>query len=147
MAIHPNAGKHAHPSSLINVAKLVSDYYALVPDVSEPTQQVSFGTSGHRGSSSSISFNDAHIAAISQALAEYRTANSITGPIFIGKDTHALSEPALVTAIEVLAANDCELVIQENNTPTPTPVISQKIVAFNRASQGALADGIVITPS
>lgn len=147
MSIHPNAGKHAKPSSLINVAKLVADYYALIPDVSEPTQQVSFGTSGHRGCASLSSFNDAHIAAISQALAEYRLANGINGPIFIGKDTHALSEPALITAIEVLTANDCHLVIQENNEPTPTPVISQRIVAYNRASHGALADGIVITPS
>ena len=147
MSIHPNAGKHAAPSSLINVAKLVADYYAFIPDVSEPTQRVSFGTSGHRGCATAVSFNDAHIAAISQALAEYRKVNGIEGPIFIGKDTHALSEPALITAIEVLSANNCELVIQENNEPTPTPVISQKIVSYNKASQGALADGIVITPS
>ncbi len=147
MSIHPNAGKRATSSSLINVAKLVSDYYAVLPDMTQPSQQVSFGTSGHRGCASVGSFNDAHIAAISQALAEYRLTHNIRGPMFIGKDTHALSEPALTTALEVLTANGCTLIIQERNEPTPTPVISQRIVAYNRESSGALADGVVITPS
>ena len=147
MSVHPNAGKQAHQSELINVAKLTSDYYSLQPDVNEPSQAVTFGTSGHRGSASKLSFNDIHIAAICQALAEYRVANNITGPLFIGKDTHALSEPALITAIEVLTAHDVSVVIQENNGYTPTPVISQAIVAYNKERSTGLADGVVITPS
>lgn len=147
MAVHPNAGISAPQSQLINVAKLTSDYYSLQPDVSDPTQAVSFGTSGHRGCSSLSSFNDIHIAAICQALAEFRISQNITGPIFIGKDTHALSEPALVTAIEVLCANQCNVVIQENNGFTPTPVISNTIVTYNKDRLKDLADGIVITPS
>ncbi|WP_371194531.1 phosphoglucomutase (alpha-D-glucose-1,6-bisphosphate-dependent) [Glaciecola sp. SC05] len=147
MANHPLAGQTPQPSQLINVAKLTADYYALQPDVSIPEQAVTFGTSGHRGSSSLCSFNDSHIAAICQALAEYRLANKITGPIFVGKDTHALSEPALITAIEVLVANDVEVVIQQNNEFTPTPVISQRIIRHNRGRKSHLADGVVITPS
>ncbi len=147
MSLHPNAGKQAQQSDLINVAKLTSDYYSLQPDANEPTQAVSFGTSGHRGSASKSSFNDTHIAAICQALAEYRLANNITGPLFIGKDTHALSEPALITTIEVLAANEVSLVIQENNGYTPTPVISHAIVSYNKGRSSNLADGVVITPS
>lgn len=147
MSIHPQAGKLAKQEQLINVAKLVSDYYALSPDVNEASQAVSFGTSGHRGSSAKVSFNDMHIAAISQALAEYRLSQGINGPLFIGKDTHALSEPALSTAIEVLVANDIDVVIQENNGFTPTPVISQTVVAYNKGRTNGLADGIVITPS
>ncbi len=147
MAISPKAGKHSQQKDLINVAKLTTDYYSLIPDVTEPSQAVSFGTSGHRGTASAISFNDLHIAAICQALAEYRTINDITGPIFIGKDTHALSEPALVTAIEVLVANEIVVFIQRDNGYTPTPVISHKIVQYNSTRQSGLADGIVITPS
>lgn len=147
MSVHPSAGKQPLQDQLINVAKLTSDYYTLQPDASEASQAVSFGTSGHRGSSSKLSFNDIHIAAICQALAEYRKTNDITGPLFIGKDTHALSEPALVTSIEVLAANDVNIVIQENNGYTPTPVISHKIVNYNRGRSSGLADGVVITPS
>ena len=147
MSVHPNAGKQAQQSELINVAKLTSDYYALQPDVNDASQAVTFGTSGHRGSASSSSFNDAHIAAICQALAEFRLSHDISGPIFIGKDTHALSEPALITAIEVLSANDVSVVIQENNGYTPTPVISHAIVAYNKTRSTRLADGIVITPS
>lgn len=147
MAVHPNAGKPAPQHNLINVAKLTSDYYALQADVNDPTQAVSFGTSGHRGTSSNGSFNDIHIAAICQALAEFRVRENISGPIFIGKDTHALSEPALVTAIEVLCANQVNVVIQENNGFTPTPVISNTIVSYNRNRIKDLADGIVITPS
>lgn len=147
MAISPNAGKQAQQSDLINVAKLISDYYSLTPDVNEPSQAVSFGTSGHRGSSINVSFNDVHIAAISQALAEYRIKNDVTGPMFIGKDTHALSEPALVTAIEVLVANDVDVVVEKDNGYTPTPVISQKIVSYNNGRSDGFADGVVITPS
>jgi phosphoglucomutase len=147
MSAHSSAGKHPSQSDLINVAKLTSDYYTLQPDANEPTQAVSFGTSGHRGNASKISFNDLHIAAICQALAEYRKVNNITGPLFIGKDTHALSEPALVTALEVLAANDVNVVIQENNGYTPTPVISHRVVNYNKGRTSGLADGVVITPS
>ncbi len=147
MSIHPNAGQQASQDQLINVAKLTSDYYSLCPDANEPTQAVTFGTSGHRGCSVKISFNDMHIAAICQALAEYRVTNSITGPMFIGKDTHALSEPALITAIEVLSANNINIVIQQDNGFTPTPVISQKIVSYNKGRTDHFADGVVITPS
>lgn len=147
MAVHANAGKRPAQAQLVNVAKLSADYYAYSPDVSIPEQKVSFGTSGHRGCASLCSFNDMHIAAICQALAEYRQSMSITGPLFIGKDTHALSEPALMTALEVLIANDVQVVIQENNAFTPTPVISQRIVSYNRDKNTQLADGIVITPS
>lgn len=147
MSVHPSAGKQPAQSDLINVAKLTSDYYTLQPDATEPSQAVSFGTSGHRGNASKVSFNDMHIAAICQALAEYRKVNNISGPLFIGKDTHALSEPALITALEVLAANDVNAVIQENNGYTPTPVISHTIVNYNKGRTSGLADGVVITPS
>ncbi|MBT1449464.1 phosphoglucomutase (alpha-D-glucose-1,6-bisphosphate-dependent) [Glaciecola sp. XM2] len=147
MANHSQAGKLPLASQLINVAKLTADYYSLTPDVTVPEQAVTFGTSGHRGSSSTLSFNDAHIAGICQALSEYRKINNIDGPLFIGKDTHALSEPALITAIEVLIANDVEVVIQQNNEYTPTPVISQRIVSYNRGRSSGFADGVVITPS
>jgi phosphoglucomutase len=147
MANHPQAGKAPLQNQLINVAKLTADYYALSPNVDIAEQAVSFGTSGHRGSAALLSFNDMHIAAICQALAEYRVSNHIDGPMFIGKDTHALSEPALITAIEVLLANDVQVVIQQNNEYTPTPVISQRIVSYNRGRTEHLADGVVITPS
>lgn len=141
------AGKPAEHSQLINVAKLVADYYSKSPNVNVPEQAVSFGTSGHRGTSANTSFNDGHIEAICQALAEYRASQGINGPIFIGKDTHALSEPALITSIEVLSANGVKVVIQENNEYTPTPVISHRILCHNKANADELADGIVITPS
>lgn len=147
MALHPQAGQPAESEQLVNVAKLVSDYYALQPDVNEPNQRVAFGTSGHRGSAMSHSFNDVHIAAITQALVEYRHINGITGPLFLGKDTHALSEPAHTTAIEVLAANGVDLVIQENNGFTPTPAISHAILTYNTNKQTGFSDGVVITPS
>lgn len=147
MSVHPNAGNLSEQSQLINVAKLTSDYYTLQVDANDPTQAVSFGTSGHRGSASKMSFNDIHIAAICQALAEYRKVNDISGPLFMGKDTHALSEPAMATALEVLIANDVHVVIQEQNGFTPTPVISQKIVSYNHQRQSGFADGVVITPS
>lgn len=147
MSVHPNAGKTAPQEELINVARLTTDYYRLQPDVNEPTQAISFGTSGHRGSASKLSFNELHIAAICQALAEYRIQQGVSGPMFVGKDTHALSEPALVTAIEVLCANSVHVVIQENNGYTPTPVISHAIVAYNHVRDSNFADGVVITPS
>jgi phosphoglucomutase len=147
MSFHPMAGKPATQDMLINVARLISDYYSFVPSVEIAQQRVSFGTSGHRGCASLITFNDIHIAAISQALVEYRVANSITGPIFIGMDTHALSEAAMTTCIEVLVANNVDIVIQENNGFTPTPVISHCILGYNKDRTSGFADGIVITPS
>ncbi|WP_100641765.1 phosphoglucomutase (alpha-D-glucose-1,6-bisphosphate-dependent) [Alteromonas facilis] len=147
MALHPQAGQPADPKQLINVAKLVSDYYALRPDVEDPNQQVTFGTSGHRGSAALCSFNESHIAAICQALAEYRQVQGITGPLFMGKDTHALSEPAHITALEVLVANGVNVVIQQANGFTPTPAISHAILSFNKGKATGLADGVVITPS
>jgi len=147
MSLHPMAGKPATQDMLINVARLIADYYSFVPSVEIAQQRVSFGTSGHRGCASLMTFNDIHIAAISQALVEYRAANDITGPIFIGMDTHALSEAAMTTCIEVLAANDVDIVIQDNNGFTPTPVISHRILRYNSARNSGFADGIVITPS
>lgn len=151
MALHPEAGKAAAPEQLINVAQLVSQYFSYQPDPSEPAQAVSFGTSGHRGTAEQTTFNDMHIAAICQALAEYREHQQITGPVFIGKDTHALSEPAMITAIEVLSANNVSVVIQRDDNDsmgyTPTPVISRTIIRYNRGRTEALGDGIVITPS
>ena len=147
MSLHPMAGKPALPEQLINVARLISDYYTKIPDLQIPEQRVAFGTSGHRGCSSLQTFNDTHIAAIAQALAEYREDNDISGPIFIGMDTHALSEAAITTSIEVLAANNVDIVIQADNGYTPTPVISHKILSYNKGRKAALADGVVITPS
>ncbi len=147
MSLHPMAGKLATSNMLVNVARLISDYYSYQPSVEIAQQRVSFGTSGHRGSSSLITFNDIHIAAISQALADFRVGNNITGPIFIGMDTHALSEAAITTCIEVLAANNVDIVIQENNGFTPTPVISHCILNYNKGRKGGFADGVVITPS
>ena len=151
MALHPQAGKPAAPEQLINVAQLVSQYYSYKPDAAAPTEAVSFGTSGHRGSASNYTFTDTHISAICQALVEYREAEDITGPLFIGKDTHALSEPAMITAIEVLSANGVDVVIQRSDNEslgyTPTPVISRTIIRYNRESAAAKSDGVVITPS
>lgn len=151
MALHPQAGQPAAPEQLINVAALVSQYYSLRPSPDNPAEAVSFGTSGHRGSAASVTFNDMHIAAICQALAEYRQQQGITGPLFIGKDTHALSEPAMNTAIEVLCANNINVVIQRSDNAsrgyTPTPVISRTIIRYNRAGHDDKADGVVITPS
>lgn len=147
MSVHELAGKTAPKETLINVPRLISAYYTLEPDPANPAQQVSFGTSGHRGSSINNSFNEAHILAISQAIAEFRKAEGTNGPLFIGMDTHALSEPALYTAIEVLAANGVELMVQEGFGYTPTPVISHAILGYNRGRKAGLADGVVITPS
>ena len=131
----------------VNLPALISDYYTLEPDPEARSQQVAFGTSGHRGSSRLRSFNEAHILAIAQAVAEHRREAGIQGPLYIGADTHALSEPALRTCVEVLAANGVDVVLQEGFAPTPTPVISRAILAHNREAGGAVADGMVITPS
>ena len=151
MALHPQAGQHAAKEQLINVAQLVSQYYSLKPNSSEPAEAVAFGTSGHRGTASNVTFTDTHISAICQALVEYRQQEGITGPLYVGKDTHALSEPAMITAIEVLCANDVDVVIQRSDNEsmgyTPTPVISRTIIRHNRSNSDVKADGIVITPS
>lgn len=147
MAIHPLAGQVAPHTLLVNVPRLVSAYYTQQPDPHEAAQQVSFGTSGHRGSSLNRSFNENHILAISQAICEYRKANKTSGPLFIGMDTHALSEPALSTAVEVFAGNGVDIFIDEQLGYTPTPVISHAILAYNNGRTSGMADGIVITPS
>jgi phosphoglucomutase len=147
MAINPLAGKPAPLELLVNIPELVSAYYTIQPDASNPAQKVSFGTSGHRGSSLVGSFNENHIIAVSQAIVEYRKSQNITGPLFIGQDTHALSYPALVTAIEVFAANGVEVFVQDGLGYTPTPVISHAILSYNRGRIEGLADGVVITPS
>lgn len=145
--ISPLAGKPAPESLLIDPAKLENAYYAIKPDAADPKQLVSFGTSGHRGTSENGTFNEAHILAITQAICEYRAAQGYSGPIFMGKDTHALSAPAQRTALEVLAANGIETIIQSNDGFAPTPVISHAILTHNAGNAQALADGIVITPS
>ncbi|MCF8052006.1 MAG: phosphoglucomutase (alpha-D-glucose-1,6-bisphosphate-dependent) [Desulfobacterales bacterium] len=147
MAPHELAGQTAPKSLLANIPRLVSAYYTRRPDVSEPGQRVSFGTSGHRGSSLKNSFNEDHILAVSQAILEYRQEKDITGPLFVGMDTHALSEPALATALEVFAAGGATVMIQEGLGYTPTPVISHAILTYNRNRRQGLADGVVITPS
>src|SRR5450755_1761845 len=147
MNISAAAGKPADPSILVNIPRLITAYYAQQPDVSVPAQRVSFGTSGHRGSSFSNSFNEWHILAITQAICEYRKKQKIEGPLFLGIDTHALSEPAAVSALEVLAANEVEVMIAENNEYTPTPAVSHAILTYNKDRKEGLADGIVITPS
>ena len=147
VTVSPLAGKPASTSMLVNVARLVSAYYTERPDPAVPEQRVSFGTSGHRGSSFRCGFNEAHILAVSQAICLYRMQHRITGPLFLGMDTHALSEPAFVTALEVLAANGVEVMIDRERGYTPTPVISHAILSYNRGRKAGLADGIVITPS
>ncbi len=146
MANHPRAGQPAQQSDLINVAQLTSQYYVLKPDVANPEHAVKFGTSGHRGSAGRQSFNEQHILAIAQAIAEERKKNGITGPCYVGKDTHALSEPAILSVLEVLAANGVDVIVQQENGYTPTPAISNAILEHNKRG-GAQADGIVITPS
>lgn len=147
MANHPRAGQLAQQSDLINVAQLVSQYYVLTPEAGNTSHAVKFGTSGHRGSAQRHSFNEAHILAIAQAIAEVRKANGVEGPCFVGKDTHALSEPAFISVLEVLTANGVDVVVQQDNGFTPTPAVSHAILTHNSNKNAALADGIVITPS
>ena len=145
--ISPLAGKPAPSSILVDIAKLLAAYADLKPDPAVPAQRVAFGTSGHRGSSFERSFNEAHILAISQAICEYRRAKGIDGPLFIGADTHALSQPAFENALEVLAANGVEAMISSGGEYTPTPAVSHAILVYNKGRTRGLADGIVITPS
>lgn len=147
MATHPLAGKPAPRNTLVNVPHLVSAYYTHQPEPDNPAHRVKFGTSGHRGSSLTYNFNEAHILATSQAIVELRQKRGITGPLYIGMDTHALSQPALYTAVEVFAANGVEVFLQADMGYTPTPVISHAILTYNRQRTGGLADGVVITPS
>jgi len=145
--ISPLAGKPVPASLLVNIPRLVTAYFSLVPDPTIPSQRVAFGTSGHRGSAFVAAFNEAHILAITQAVCLYRHHAGIDGPLFLGMDTHALSEPAFASALEVLAANGVETMIDEHGGYTPTPVISHAILTYNRGRKTALADGIVISPS
>jgi phosphoglucomutase len=147
MKISPCAGKPAEASMLVNIPRLVTAYYTEVPDPSVPEQRVAFGTSGHRGSAFEKAFNELHILAISQAICLYREQKKIDGPLFLGMDTHALSEPALASALEVLAANEVDVMIAEKEDYTPTPAVSHAILTYNRGRTTGLADGIVITPS
>jgi phosphoglucomutase len=147
MPISPLAGKPAPGSMLLNVPRAVTAYYMLIPDESEPTQRVRFGTSGHRGSATEHSFNEWHVLAITQAVCEYRAKQNINGPVFVGIDTHALSEPAYASTLEVLAANRIHVMVAKNGEYTPTPAVSHAILRFNRSQPRGLADGIVITPS
>src|SRR5215468_10768754 len=146
-SISPLAGKPAPKEMLVDVARLERVYFERRPDLQDPNQLVSFGTSGHRGSPFQGSFTEAHIVAITQAICEYRRLRGIDGPLYMGKDTHALSSPAQRTALEVLAANNVETVIQQNEGVTPTPAVSRAILVFNRNRKDHLSDGIVITPS
>jgi len=143
----PRAGHPAQPSDLVDVAHLVTAYYATDPDPADPMQQVLFGTSGHRGSSLDGAFNEAHILATTQAIVEYRRGQGTDGPLFIGRDTHGLSEPAWVSALEVLAANDVTVLVDSTDGYTPTPAVSHAIITANRGKTSGLADGIVVTPS
>jgi phosphoglucomutase len=145
--INPLAGKTVDPSTLVNVPRLVTAYFAGKPDPSVPAQRVAFGTSGHRGSAFNNAFNEAHILAISQAICDYRGSRGITGPLFVGIDTHALAEPALASALEVFAANGVEAMVDEHDGYTPTPVISRAILTYNKGRGNGFADGVVITPS
>jgi phosphoglucomutase len=147
MSTHPNAGKPAPKDILVDVSRLEAAFYEGKPDPADPNQLVSFGTSGHRGTSSNATFTEAHILAIAQAICEYRRSQGITGPLFMGKDTHALSRPAERVALEVLAGNGIETFIQRDDGFTPTPVISHSILGYNRGRSEGLADGIVVTPS
>ncbi len=147
MKLSPFAGKPAEASTLVDVPRLIAAYYSEIPDPSVPEQRVSFGTSGHRGSSFDHSFNQRHILAITQAICLYREREKIDGPLFMGMDTHALSAPALSTALEVLAANGVETMLAEGDEYTPTPAISHAILTYNQGRKAGLADGIVITPS
>src|SRR4051794_35703536 len=146
MAANPRAGKPADPSDLIDVAQVVTAYYTVLPDPDDVAQQVVFGTSGHRGSSLDAAFNEAHILATTQAIVEYRAGQGTTGPLFIGRDTHALSEPAWASALEVLAANDVVAMIDSADRYTPTPAASHAILTYTGARDGAVGEGIVVPP-
>lgn len=147
MAANPRAGKPAQPEDLIDVPHLVTAYYTVVPDPDDVAQQVAFGTSGHRGSSLDGAFNEAHILATTQAIVEYRSGQGIDGPLYIGRDTHGLSEPAWASALAVLAANGVEVMVDSADRYTPTPAVSHAILTYNRGRSAHLADGIVVTPS
>src|SRR5262245_63554126 len=146
-SISPLAGKPAPREMLVDIGRLDREYYARKPDIDDPTQRVAFGTSGHRGSPFSGSFTEAHILAITQAICDYRASQGVDGPLYLGKDTHALSAAAQCSAVEVLAANGVTAIIQREDGVTPTPVVSRAILVHNRGRQHGLADGIVITPS
>ena len=147
MTISPLAGKPAPAGILVDVPRLITAYYAEVPDPAVPAERVAFGTSGHRGSSFNRAFNERHILAITQAICLYRKLQATEGPLFLGIDTHALSIPAFATALEVLAANGVEVMIADGEEYTPTPVISHAILTYNRGRKTGLSDGIVVTPS
>src|ERR1700678_2842880 len=147
VAISPLAGKPAPKELLVDVTRLEQEYFKRRPEMSDPNQRVSFGTSGHRGTPLRGSFTEAHILAITQAICDYRRGQGTDGPLYMGKDTHAISGPAQRTALEVLAANGVETIIQQNDGVTPTPVISRAILVYNRGRKDHLPDGIVITPS
>ncbi len=147
MAIHPRAGRPATQDQLTNIPQLITDYFTRAPDITKREQRVVFGTSGHRGSSLHRSFNEQHILATTQAICDYRTKEGITGPVFIGMDSHALSTPAQATALEVLAANEVVALIATNDEYTPTPAVSHAILVYNKRRNSGLADGIIITPS
>jgi phosphoglucomutase len=145
--VDPAAGKPVSQSALANIPRLITAYFTNTPDAADPAQRVAFGTSGHRGSSLKNSFNEGHILATTQAICDYRREKGLTGPLFVGIDTHALAEPALVSAIEVFAANGVDIMIDQAGGYTPTPVISHAILSYNRGRSSGLADGVVITPS
>jgi phosphoglucomutase len=145
--VNPRAGKPADASMLVNVPRLVTAYYTEEPDPSVPEQRVAFGTSGHRGCAFDRAFNERHILAITQAICLYRQQHAIDGPLFLGADTHAVSTPALATALEVLAANGAHVMLSEGDEYTPTPAVSHAILTYNRGRTTGLSDGIVITPS
>src|SRR5262245_49111348 len=146
-APNPAAGKPIPPNALANIPKLVTAYFARKPDPADPAQRVAFGTSGHRGTSLKNSFNEDHILATTQAICDYRREAGLTGPLFVGIDTHALAEPALVSAVEVFAANGVDIMVDQHGGYTPTPVISHAIISYNKGRTSGLADGVVITPS
>ena len=147
MSLHPLAGQQVPRAMLENIPRLCSHYYTIAPDLTDPSQRVAFGTSGHRGVASAGSFNESHILAVCQAVAEYRSAQGVLGPMFVGKDTHALSEPAFQTALQVLVANGVTVKVQQGFGFTPTPVVSHAILNFNRSQPAEQADGLIITPS
>ena len=147
MSLHPLAGQQVPRAMLENIPRLCSHYYTIAPDLNDPSQRVAFGTSGHRGVASAGSFNESHILAVCQAVAEYRSAQGVLGPMFVGKDTHALSEPAFQTALQVLVANGVTVKVQQGFGFTPTPVVSHAILNFNRSQPAEQADGLIITPS